>query len=168
MANKRELLIPNKFKITLFLMLFIPCITLIITIFGSNYIYPDFNYFTSSFILVDPLLFLISISPFVIAGLVTSYILGSLIDHYIQNERIKIIIAITSGLASILILYILYKLVTEPVICDPVHNPNNTICDPVHQPGQEKAYTASNLHELNIDASAVENSLKQCLQNLER
>ena len=168
MANIKELLMPNKLKITLFLMLSIPCITLIITILGRNYIYSDFNYFSSQFILVDPLLFLISISLFVIAGLVTSYILGSFIDHYIQNERIKIIIAIISGVASILILYILYKLVTEPVICDPVHNPNNTICDPVHQPGQGKAYSARALHELNIDAPEVEGSLKQCLQNLGR
>jgi hypothetical protein len=116
--------------------------------------------------LIDPLLFLITLSPFLLLGLILSYLLGCFIDHFIQNEKIKITIAITSGIISLLIVYIFYKIVTEPVICDPVHVPTNnqTICDPVHQPNQ--AVGATVLDELDIDKSAVKNSLEQCINNL--
>ena len=45
MVDIRELLYPNKFKVTLFLLLAIPCITIITVLLGSNYIY--YNYYIS-------------------------------------------------------------------------------------------------------------------------
>lgn len=167
MVDVRELLKPNKFKLTLFLMLSIPSITLIIVILGRNYLNFGYNYFSSPFILVNPLLFLISISPFLVAGLILSYLLGSIIDHYIQNENLKIFIALISGLISLIIIYILYKMVSEPIICDPVHMPQNqTICDPVHEPGPEDSYHIQVLKEIKVDSQVVEDSFQQCIQNL--
>ncbi len=166
MVNARELLYPNKFKITLFLLFAIPTTTLIIFLLDINVIYLNYNHFHSSLILVNVLLFLISIFQFIVLGLILSYVLGCFIDNSIQNEKIKITIAIVSGIVSLLIIYALYKMVTEPVICDPVHVPNQTICDPVHQPTQGESYGASGLNELKINKSAVENSLEQCIENL--
>jgi hypothetical protein len=167
MVDIKELLKPNKFKLTLFLMLSIPCITLITLILGRNYIYSGYRYFSSPFILVDPLLFLISISIFLVAGLILSYLLGSFMDHYIQNQNLKIFIAFLSGMISIIIIYILYKLVTEPIICDPVHMPQNqTICDPVHEPGVGESYHTQVLKEIEVDSQAVQDSFQQCIQNL--
>lgn len=166
MVDIKEFLYPNKFKITLFLLLIIPSVTLIIIIFGQNYIYSHYYYFYSSFLFVDLILFLISFSPFILGGLILSYFLGCFIDYYVQNEKIKITIAIISGIVSLIIVYLFYKMITEPVICDPVHLPGNnqTVCDPVHKPSG--SYSASVLGELKIDKSTVESSLKQCINNL--
>ncbi|OPX57355.1 MAG: hypothetical protein A4E25_02255 [Methanobacterium sp. PtaB.Bin024] len=166
MVNIKEFLYPNKFKITLFLLLFIPSIALIILLLGQNYIYSSYDYFYSSFILVDALLFLTSISPFILLGVILSYFLGCFIDYYIPNEKTKITIAIISGIVSLIIVYIFYKMITEPVICDPVHVPSNnqTVCDPVHKPSG--SYSALVLGELKIDKSAVENSFQQCINKL--
>jgi hypothetical protein len=162
MADIRGLLYPNKFKVTLFLMLAIPCIALITVLLGSNYIY--YNYYLSHF----TYLFLMSILLFLVMGLVLSYLLSCFIDHFIQNDKIKISIAIISGITSIIIVYIFYKMVTEPIICDPVHIPanNQTVCDPVHQPIQGKSYDIDVLDGLEVDKSVVQESLKQCIQNL--
>ena len=168
MVDKRELFYPNKFKLTLFLMLIIPCITIFVIIFGNNYTYSNFNYFFSSLILVDPPLFLMRLSLFAVFGLVLSYLLGCFVDHFIQNEKIKIMIALLSGVVSLVIVYFIYKMVTEPIICDPVHIPSNnqTICDPVHQPSSGENYNIHVLNELNVDQSTVKNSLEECIQNL--
>lgn len=160
--NIRELLYPNKFKVTLFLLLAIPCIALITVLLGSNYIY--YNYYLSHF----TYLFLMNILLFLMIGLVLSYLLSCFIDHFIQNEKIKIVIAIISGITSMIIVYIFYKMVTEPIICDPVHIPTNnqTVCDPVHQPIQGKIQNINVFDGLDVDKSVVENSLKECIQNL--
>jgi len=168
MVNTRELLHPNKFKVTLFLVLAIPCITIIIVILGNNFIYPNLYYFSSSLILVDPLLFLMSISLFIVLGLVLSYLSGCFLDYFIPNEKIKIVIAIVSGIVSLVIVYLVYKMVTEPIICDPVHIPGNnqTVCDPVHQPSSGENYNTQVLDEIKVDKSIVKSSLEECIQNL--
>lgn len=167
MADIKEFLYPNKFKITLFLLLIIPSVSLVILLLGQNFIYPYYDYFYSSFIFVDPLLFLISTSIFLLLGLILSYLFGCSIDYFIQNEKIKLTIAIISGIISLLIVYLLWKMITEPVICDPVHVPSNnqTVCDPVHTPSVE-THSTNVLGELKIDKSAVENSLEECINTL--
>lgn len=166
MVNVRELIYPTKFKIILFLVLLIPCIASFIIIAGSNNMYYNFRYFYTSFISTNLLRFIVGLFISIIFGIILSYFLGCLIDHFIQNEKIKITIAIVSGVISLIVVYAIYKIVTEPTICDPVHLPvNKTICDPVHQP-QQDSYNVNALSELNIDKSAVKNSLKQCISNL--
>jgi hypothetical protein len=163
MADIKMVLYPNKFKIFLFLMLFIPCLTVIIAILGPNYAYKVFPYYISSYILNNPIIFIISIS----LGFIVSYILGCLIDNYIENKNLKIFIAVLSGIISLIIIYSLYKMVTEPVICDPVHMPqNHTICDPVHQHVQENTYSLDVLKEINVDSQYVKDSYQQCINNL--
>ncbi len=166
MVDARKLIYPNKFKLTLFLVLAIPCITLIILILDSNNLYYDLRYFYPSINSYNPFYIIISILIFLFLGLIISYILGCLIDYSIPNEKIKITIAILSGFISLLIIYLIYKMVTEPIICDPVHLPanNQTICDPVHQPSQ--AVSANALDDLSIDQLAVQSSLEECLSNL--
>jgi hypothetical protein len=165
MVDLKGLLQPNKFKLTLFVLLAVPCITLIMAVFGRNYIYTGYKYFISPFMLVNPALFLISISPFLIVGLVLSYMLGSLIDHYIQNQNLKIFIALISGMISLIIVYTVYKMVTEPIICDPVHVPQ-TICDPVHEPSAGESYHFQVLKQIQVDSRVVEDSLQRCMQSL--
>lgn len=160
----KEFLFPQKFKVTLFLLLAIPCIALITLLMGS-FIYPDS---LSLFITVDTLLFLMSLFISIIIGLVLSYLLSCFIDYYIVNEKIKIFIAIISGITSLIIVYIFYKMMTEPVICDPVHIPanNQTVCDPVHQPIAGEKYNTNVLDSLNVDKLVVEKSFQECIQNL--
>jgi hypothetical protein len=164
MVDIKEFLFPQKFKITLFLLLAIPCIALITLLMGS-FIYPDS---LSLFITVDTLLFLMSLFISIIIGLVLSYLLSCFIDYYIVNEKIKIFIAIISGITSLIIVYIFYKMMTEPVICDPVHIPanNQTVCDPVHQPIAGEKYNTNVLDSLNVDKLVVEKSFQECIQNL--
>ncbi|MDO5835329.1 MAG: hypothetical protein Q4P17_02370 [Methanobacterium sp.] len=167
MVNVKELLYPQKFKITLFLLLIIPCITLIIMLM-VNFLYPDNNYYLSLKIPANTILFLISMFISLITGLILSYILSCFIDYYITSAKIKIFIALISGTASLMIVYIFYKMITEPIICDPVHIPTNsqTICDPVHQPIQGENYNTNVLDGLNVDKSKVEKSFQECIQNL--
>jgi hypothetical protein len=162
MVNIRKLFYPNKFKVTLFLLLAIPCIALITVLLGSEYIY--YNYYLSHF----TYLFLMNIFFFLLMGLVLSYLFSCFIDYFVENEKIKIGIAIISGITSIIIIYIFYKMVTEPIICDPVHIPanNQTICDPVHQPVQGKSYDIEVLDGFEVDKSVVKDSLNECIQNL--
>lgn len=164
MVNIKELLFPQKFKVTLFLLLTIPCIALITLIMG-NFIHPDSQ---SIYLTVDTLLFLMSLFISIIIGLVLSYLLSCFIDYYIANEKIKIFIALISGITSLIIVYIFYKMMTEPVICDPVHIPanNQTVCDPVHQPIPGETYNTNVLDGLNVDKSVVEESFQECIQNL--
>ncbi|HOI39585.1 MAG TPA: hypothetical protein PL168_02550 [Methanobacterium sp.] len=166
MVDLKEVLYPNKFKIIFFIIIFIPFASLVMLFFGQ-YINANNYYFSSSSILVDTAAFLMSISFFLVVGLVLSYLIGCIIDTSIQNEKIKITIAIISGIISLLIVYLIYRVITEPVICDPVHVPGNnqTICDPVHTPS-DKSNSAHVLSELKVDKSAVENSLEQCINNL--
>ena len=162
MVDVRELLYPNKFKVTLFLLLAIPCIAMITVLLGSDYIY--YNYYFSHI----SYLFLMSILLILLMGLALSYLFSCFIDYFVENEKIKISIAIISGIASIIIVYVFYKMVTEPIICDPVHIPanNQTVCDPVHQPVQGKNYNIEVLDGLEVDKSVVKDSLNQCIQNL--
>lgn len=162
MVSIRELLKLNKFKITLFLLLIIPCITLITVLLGRNYLY--YNYYLSHISYI----FLMSIFLFLMMGLVLSYLFSCFIDYFVENEKIKIGIAIISGIVSIIIVYVFFKMVTEPIICDPVHIPanNQTVCDPVHQPIQGKSYDIEVLNSLEVDKSVVEDSLNKCIHNL--
>lgn len=58
-------------------------------------------------------------------------------------------------------------MVTEPIICDPVHMPqNHTICDPVHQHAQGHIYSLDVLKDINVDSQAVKDSYQQCITNL--
>ncbi|EKF84847.1 hypothetical protein A994_11652 [Methanobacterium formicicum DSM 3637] len=100
--------------------------------------------------------------------MVLSYLFSCFIDYFVENDKIKISIAIISGIASIIIVYVFYKMVTEPIICDPVHIPanNQTVCDPVHQQVQGKSYNIEVLDGLEVDKSMVKDSLNQCIQNL--
>ena len=55
MADIKMVRYPNKFKIFMCLMLFIPCLTVIIAILGPTYAYSKvFPYYFSSIILTDP------------------------------------------------------------------------------------------------------------------
>ena len=158
-----KMVYPNKFKILLCLMLFIPCLTVIIVILGSIYAYHNiFSYF-SFVILNDPIIFILNIS----LGFIFSYILGCSIDNYIENKNLKIFIAVLSGIISLIIIYALYKMVTEPVICDPVHMPqNHTICDPVHQHAQGNIYSLDVLKDVKVDSQSVKDSYQQCINYL--
>ncbi|MEN6329722.1 MAG: hypothetical protein ABFC91_05455 [Methanobacteriaceae archaeon] len=159
MVRIKKLLEPKKWKITLFIMLIIPCISLILLTFA--FLVQDFYYAGSS----SSPLFFDFILVAVLIGLILSYLLGSFMDHFIQSERVKIIIAIFSGIVSILIVYSLYKMLTEPVICDPVHTPNQTIFEPV-QPPIQGVGSANKLVELDVHGSAVKSSFQECIQNL--
>lgn len=164
MVSIKEFLYPLKYKVTLFLVLAIPCIALI-TLLIDNIIYLDS---LSLSLTVDALVFLISIFLSIVIGLVLSYLLSCVIDCYIANEKIKIVIALISGITSLIIVYVFYKMMTEPIICDPVHIPanNQTVCDPVHQPIQGESYHTNVLDGLNVDKSLVEESFQECIQNL--
>ena len=154
MVDLKEVLYPNKFKLIFFIILVIPLISSIILLFVHDYIYYDYNYY-SVFDLIDLLPFLTNISFFLVIGLV--YLSsGCVIDTSIQNENIKITIAIISGIISLAIIYLFYKVLTEPVICDPVHSPSND------------SYSVNVLSELKIDKSAAENLYEQCLNNLKK
>jgi hypothetical protein len=172
MVNVREILKPEKFKVTLFLMLAIPCVTVITVILSPLYAlyYPFYFRISPYFFLNEPLPFLGLITILVVMGLVVSYILGSLIDHYVQNEKLKIIIAVISGIISIVIVYALYKMVSEPLICDPVHLPNNnqTVCDPVHKPSSGENYHINILRGIEVDGEVVKDSFQKCIQNLHK
>lgn len=165
MVDLKEFFYPNKFKIAFFLLFIIPSISLMIILVSIEYIYSSFSY--DSQYIFNYLLFMIIFSIYVVLGSIFSYLFGCFIDTFIQNEKIKIGIAIISGIVSLIIVYVLFKMVTEPVICDPVHVPGNnqTICDPVHKPSGE-SYNTNALGELKIDKSAVKNSLEQCINNL--
>lgn len=166
MEDLKEFLKPNKIKLTLFLSLAIPLIILLIMIFSQNYSYTYYTYWASR-CLVNPALFLITISPLLLGGLILSYLLGSLIDYYIQNRNLKIFIVIISGLISLGIIYVLYKMVTEPIICDPVHvPPNQNISDPVHEPQNSGIYHTKMLQDIRVDARGVQDSFERCIQSL--
>ena len=164
MVSIKEFLYPLKYKVTLFLVLAIPCIALI-TLLIDNFIYLDS---LSLSLTVDALVFLISIFLSIVIGLVLSYLLSCVIDSYIANEKIKIVIALISGITSLIIVYVFYKMMTEPIIFDPLHIPanNQTVCDPVHQPIQGESYHTNVLDGLNVDKSLVEESFQECIQNL--
>jgi hypothetical protein len=99
--------------------------------------------------------------------MILSYITGCIVDINIKNQGLKVVIATISGITTILIIYLLYKLVTEPVICDPVHLPqNNTVSDPVHQHGQENIYSLDVLRDIQVDSQCVQESYNQCINNL--
>lgn len=157
MVEVRELLKATKLKITLCLVLIIPCISLILLTFA--FLVQDFYYAGYS---TSPLFFDFIVIAMLI-GLILSYLLGSLLDYFIQSERVKIIIAVFAGMISLLIVYILYRILTEPVICDPVHTPNQTILEPVQPPITD----VDELMEFDVDVSVVKSSFQECLQNLE-
>jgi cellulose synthase/poly-beta-1,6-N-acetylglucosamine synthase-like glycosyltransferase len=165
MVKVKQILKPNKFKIILFLMLLIPFTTLSMTIIGMFNVNPKtFPFYITTLILNDPIIFLIS----VVLGAMVSYILGCVLDHYIKNQGLKILIATISGIIALIIIYSLYKLVAEPLICDPVHLPqNNTVSDPVHQHGQENIYSLDILKDIKVDHQSVQDSYQHCINNLQ-
>lgn len=113
MSDLNSFLKPTKMKIILWLTLLIPCLFL-------------------SFILLTPFLhpslfpwtFLQDITIPFILGAIISYLIAGCLDTFTENKNLKIAFAILSGTISILIGYIFYKLISEPMICDPVHIPN--------------------------------------------
>lgn len=133
-------------------------------IIGPFYVHPNtFPYYLIKIILNNPLIFSISI----LLGMILSYLTACMVDNNIKNQSLKVVIATISGIITILIVYFFYKLVTEPVICDPVHLPqNNTVSDPVHQHGQENIYSLDVLRDIQVDSQSVQDSYHQCINNL--
>jgi hypothetical protein len=104
---------------------------------------------------------------YIILGIVLSYLISVIVDYYVTSQNTKIIIAFILGLCSIIILYLVYKFMTDPIICDPVHNPGNqTVCDPVHRNQQNDVNSLIQLKEIQVDVKEVSNSLEACLEKL--
>lgn len=93
---------------------------------------------------------------FGIASLIISYLISSLIDHYISSKSVKLTIALISGLSTLIIIYIFFKILSEPLICDPIH-----------KPAQSTGYTAQIVNDISVDKQKVEESLEQCLTRLQ-
>jgi len=148
MINIEDLLKPNGFKIILAFFFLIPSLFLVLIILGFFYsLFGSYAWVNSPLVLLP--LTLISLGT----GLLVSYSLGSLVDYYIQSRNIKILIALISGFISIIIVYVVYKMISEPVICDPVHVPSSG-----------KNYSFNLLENLKIDKGAVRDSFNQCIQ----
>jgi hypothetical protein len=103
MTNIKDLLKPTGLKIVLSLALLVPSLIL-------SFIVISFS--------LQKIIFLI------VLGIVISYLIASFLDYFIKSRNVKIIIASISGLVSVVAAYIIYKIISEPVICDPVHEPS--------------------------------------------
>jgi hypothetical protein len=159
MKFSNEILNLTRFKILLTLLLLIPSITLFIIIFGLNF----YSYYH---LLDSPLLFLNRLGIYIVLGIILSYIISCLVDYLVPNQNMKIMIAFISGLLSIIILYAIYKILSDPIICDPVHTPNQTVCDPVHKPGQNGYEGIHQIKEIKVDKTEINQYLKECMKNL--
>jgi hypothetical protein len=160
MKFSNEVLNITRFKILLTFLLLIPSITLFIIIFGLNF----YSYYH---LLDSPLLFLNRLGVYIVLGIILSYIISCLVDYLIPNQNMKIMIAFISGLLSIIILYTIYKVLSDPIICDPVHIPSNqTVCDPVHKPGQNGYESINQIKEIKVDTAEINQYLKECIKNL--
>lgn len=146
--NIEDVLKPNGFKIILAFFFLIPSLFLVLIILGFfNSLFGSYDWVNSPLLLP---LTLISLG----IGLLVSYTIGSLLDHHIQSRNIKILIALISGFISIIIVYVVYKMISEPVVCDPVHVPSGG-----------KNYSYNLLENLKIDKETVRDSFNQCIQH---
>ncbi len=147
MLQLNKILEPNKFKIILSTLFFIPILALLILISAIFLNYLDFGFYDPFNLSNLPLLVLVSIF--------LAYFSASFMEHYVDSKNAKLSIAITSGLVSLLIMYIFYKMISEPIVCDPIH-----------QPSQGTSYHSQILNDIKVDQKTVEESLKQCLSKL--
>lgn len=149
MVQVSEILKPNKFKIILSALVLMPIFAILIAISDPYFwIYVSNYKFYSFFNQINWILL-------ILVSLLLSYLLSSLIDTYIPNKNVKLTIAILSGFITLIIIYLFYKMVSEPVICDPVHKPS-----------QGANYDSKLLNDISVDKKSVEESLKQCLEKL--
>jgi hypothetical protein len=146
MENIIEILKPNTFKIIFSALVFIPICALLIAVS-----YPHFWTYQFNFYYNTPFNF-VYLPSLALTSLGIGYFIASFIDHYIPNKNVKLTIAIISGLVTLIIIYIFYKMISEPLVCDPVHTP-----------AQGAGYTSKILNDISVDKDIVEESLKQCL-----
>lgn len=107
MTNIKDSLKPTKMKIILTLALLVP----IAFLSSISLMIISFSLYGSGNLILFS----------IITGVLISYLISALIDNSTKNRTAKIIIASASGLISIIILYIIYKTLTEAIVCDPVH-----------------------------------------------
>lgn len=150
MVNVKKLIEPSGFKIILTIIIFITLSAWAVSIISSQYLF----YFNSS-IFNNLIMVLSDIWWLLLVILIISYLIGAFMDHYIPNTGYKTFITVTLGLISLLSIYLMFKLLNEPVICDPVHVPNHT-----------ESYNLNLLNEIKTDKNAVKESLAQCLENI--
>ncbi len=150
MVNLKKLMEPTGFKIILTILSFILFSAWTIAITSEDYIF----YFKSS-VINNLILVLGNIWWLLIIILVISYLIGAFMDYYIHDKNLKALITIGLGFISIISIYIMFRLLNEPVICDPVHVPSNT-----------ESYNMNLLNEIKADKNAVKESLAQCLENI--
>ncbi|MCK9150881.1 hypothetical protein [Methanobacterium alcaliphilum] len=146
-----EILKPNKFKIILAALVLIPIFTIILAIldFYSGAEIINYRFYISLNHTLLPLIVGIS--------LIISYLCGCFIDQYIPNKNVKLFIAIVSALITLIIIYIFYKMISEPVICDPVHKPSQGV-----------DYDSKLLNNISVDKKTVHESFKKCLENIRK
>ncbi|MBI5680558.1 MAG: hypothetical protein HZC47_06690 [Methanobacterium sp.] len=150
MVNVKELLEPNGFKIILTILLFI-----LFSVWAVAISSPDYLFYYKPGILNNLILVLNNIWWLLIIILVISYFIGAFMDHYIDDKNLKTLITIVLGFMSIISIYLMFRLLSEPVICDPVHRPNTT-----------ESYNLNLLNEIKVDKNAVKDSLAHCLENI--
>lgn len=150
MVDIKKLMEPNGFKIIITILGFILLSTWTVAIISEEYIFD----FTSS-VISNLILVLIDIWWLLIIILVISFLIGAFIDYYIQNKKFKALITIILAFISIISVYIMFRLLNEPVICDPVHVPSNT-----------ESYNMNLLNEIKADKNAVKELFAQCLENI--
>lgn len=62
-----------------------------------------------------------SIPFLLISTIVLAYVFANILDYFLKTKKAKIIAASILGAISLVGAYIVVKLYTEPMICDPVH-----------------------------------------------
>lgn len=150
MVDIKKLMEPNGFKIIITILGFILLSTWTVAIISEEYIFD----FTSS-VISNLILVLIDIWWLLIIILVISFLIGAFMDYYIQNKKLKALITIILAFISIISVYVMFRLLNEPVICDPVHVPSNT-----------ESYNMNLLNEIKADKNAVKESFARCLENI--
>lgn len=150
MVDAKKLMEPNGFKIIISILSFILLSTWTVAIISEEYIFDFTSSVMNNFILV-----LGNIWWLLIIILIISFLIGTLIDYFIQNKKLKSLITILLGFISIISIYIMFRLLNEPVICDPVHIPSNT-----------ESYNMNILKDIKADKNVVKESLAQCLENI--
>lgn len=150
MVNAGELLKPNGFNISLCLLTFI-----LLSMITVMFIDPSYDLYFSSSKLDFLTEFILETWAVLLLILVISYLFGASADYYVSSKKIKYMIIVFLGLATIISIYITYKLLAEPVICDPVHVPSQT-----------ESYNINLIKNIKIDEDTVKDSFHQCLQNL--
>jgi hypothetical protein len=112
MTAAKDLFRPNGLKILLALTLLLPILFLVMIFAGL--------------LLYNPVIL-------IILACVISYVVSSLVDHFIKSRTVKIIIASLAALISIVLGYVFVRSMMQ--VCDPVHTPQ--VFDPVHTPTQQ-------------------------------